>query len=265
MMIDLEGHTIDGKASTNTSTQEKLSVQEKGLFCAVNTLSLVGNLESCLTKTEINVRNVERLLIELLKPTRKELPRKDKAISSNTYLRAMQSALTCAMAERDEAQAQLVASRVIHIHEMEQLKRKHENLKEKLFLIEKMENRESAAAAAFFLGQESVPNIHSLKEKSRDKMTQDSDEELLALCKQLSYEISCRVSSDLEIIRLKESRKIERDIELSEREDIREQLKSSHLKIDQEKQLRLEAEEERNRWKQSYLQLLSAAQVEEPI
>jgi hypothetical protein len=255
MIKDTEEH---GKVSPNIPSQEIPFVNGGSLIFAPNTVSLIRSLESCLTRTEVNVRNVERLLSESRKPSKKELPYKGNELSSNTYLRAMQSALTCAMTERDEVHAQLVASRVLHMHEMEQLKRKHENLKEKLFLIEKMENRESAAAAAFFLGQESIPDIHTLKQKSRDKMTQDSDEELLALCKQLSYEISCRVSSELESIRLKESRKLERDIELSQREDLQQQLKSSNLRMDQERQLRLETEEERNRWRLSYLQLLNA-------
>ena len=224
-----------------------------------NTLKLINVLESNINNIETNARNVEKLAVTC-SHTREEIksPQEEHDVTSNTYLNAIQSTLTSVMTERDEVHAQLIASRVFHIHEMEQMKRKYENLKEKLFLIEKMENRETADAAAFFLGQELLSDsTNSLQQKTRDKMIQDSDEELIALCKQLSYEISCRVSLELEIIRLKENRKIEKDLGLSQVESLRCQLKRCNLQMEQEKQLRLEAEEDRNRWKHAFQKLLN--------
>jgi hypothetical protein len=68
-------------------------------------------------------------------------------------------------------------------------------------------------------------------------MMQNSDEELIALCQQLSGEISARTSASLEIIRLKEGRSIERTHEASEKEALKDELKrvKERLALEQSK------------------------------
>jgi len=181
------------------------------------------------------------------------------ALSSSVYNEEMQEALAAVMAERDEAHVQLIASRVIHSHEMEQERRRVFVLKNKLEYTERFCNDDSGAVANFFLGQE-ITEKNSIN-KIEMQMIQNTDEELLALCRQLSSEISLRVSGELEILRLKERRKIDHDVNIAEQAILREEVQRCKKQLKEEAQRRQLAEDEKRRWEQSFQQLINNPDV----
>ena len=146
---------------------------------------------------------------------------------------AMHEALMNVMAERDEAHAQLIATNVLHVHELEQERKKNDRLERKL-----------EAAEARIRAMPSMPPLlmnfnlnmdDKLKREAEAKAKslqtyeaqakQDSDAELLTLCQQLAGEISAKTAATLEIIRLKESRDIERKNEDAEKQALKAELK----------------------------------------
>lgn len=155
-----------------------------------------------------------------------------------TLHEAMHESLMNVMVERDEAHAQLVGASVLHVHEMEQERKKVERLSHQLRVAEKnlAERNTAAAPQPFFLGR-SLHGKQDAPKKDQDtspsktmkkfdeKMQQSSEDELMALCQQLANEIQTRTSASLEIIRLKESRNIERENERKEKEALQEELR----------------------------------------
>ena len=146
---------------------------------------------------------------------------------------AMHEALMNVMAERDEAHAQLIATNVLHVHELEQERKKNYRLERKL-----------EAAEARMRAMPTMPPLlmnlnlamddklkREADEKARSLQTyeiqakQDSDAELLTLCQQLAGEISAKTAATLEIIRLKESRDVERKNEEAEKQALKAELK----------------------------------------
>ena len=176
--------------------------------------------------------------------------------ASNEFSIALHEALMAVMVERDEAQSELVAERVFHTHELDQERRRNEMLEKKIEYMEKLANEDSASAAAFFLGQEEIPNKHTLGKIER-AMVQNVDAELMELCRQLSSEISMRVSSELEILRLKESRKIERETDSAERKILEEKVKFFKEKMEEAQAERDAAMKESESWKKSFGEIVS--------
>ena len=82
------------------------------------------------------------------------------------------------------------------------------------------------------------------------EMQQNSDAEIIALCEQLSGEISSRTQAALEVIRLKESRAVERKHEAEEKDALRDELMRVREMLDKEQKKAQEAQQEADRWKQ---------------
>ena len=167
--------------------------------------------------------------------------------------RAMQEALISAMAERDEAHSQLVASSVLHVTEMEEERKKNDRLTRKLVVAEKL-NAETGAGGSFFLGKDEIAQKHNISANAM----QSSDEELLAMCRQLSNEIAEKTNASLEIVRLKESHKIERDAENARREEMQNQIDDLKRQLAAEKSRRQESEKETDKWKHSFNKAVSS-------
>lgn len=172
------------------------------------------------------------------------------------YSIALHDALLAVMVERDGAQSQLMAERVFHTHELDQERRKIEMLEKKIDYLKKALNEGSSSAAAFFLGQEEIPNKNSLN-KIEKSMVQNVDAELMELCRQLSSEISSRVSSELEVLRLRESRKIEREMESVERKMLDDQVNYYKKKMEEAQAERDTAIRETVKWKTSFEKLVA--------
>jgi hypothetical protein len=141
----------------------------------------------------------------------------------------MHEALMKVMEERDEAHAQLIAANVLHIHELEQERKRTERLEKKLEFAEARFQATPSLPPMFMglnLGLDEKPRREAERklQNFEAQAKQDSDAELLTLCQQLAGEISAKTGAALEIIRLKESRDIERSNEAMEKQALKDEL-----------------------------------------
>jgi hypothetical protein len=173
------------------------------------------------------------------------------SFTTERFQEAMHSALMKVMEERDESHATMVASNVLHVHEMGQQKKKAAHLETQLDVAKKT----AAANTNRFRMAEDPAEKERLRIYER-VMMQNSDEELIALCQQLSGEISARTSASLEIIRLKEGRSIERTHEASEKQALKDELNRTKELLARE-QSKAEAQKRTSeRWQYSYEEII---------
>jgi len=253
--LHMQEYIPDTMESTFDGTSSKLVSEERLWDYESELAKIVSLVESCrgaIHQTRRQTVLVNRLATEVFSSTTKSMKEEIKYLPSpSKYSMALHDALMSVMAERDEAQSQLVAERVFHTHQLDQEQRKIELLEKKVHYLEKLNNEDSASAAAFFLGQEEIPNKYNLG-KIEEAMVQNVDAELMELCRQLSSEISLRVSSELEILRLKESRKIERETESVERKMLDDQVTHYKQKMEEALAQRDAAIQETEKWKKSF-------------
>lgn len=166
---------------------------------------------------------------------------------------AMHTALMKVMAERDEAHAQLVSASVLHAHKLDQERKKVARLEAKFDLANKMAQR--PVIPRFGLDRKRMQEEEEERAKLQKKqlaMQQDSDAEIVALCEQLSGEISSRTKAALEVTRLKEARIIEKKQEMEEKDALRDELTQLRDTLRKEQKKAQEAKLEAERWKQCY-------------
>lgn len=157
------------------------------------------------------------------------------------FRESMHNALMSVMEERDEAHARLIAAGVLHIHEMEQQRKTINRLAQEL-------------SEAKLLTENTTSKVDHRMRRSNivQDMQQDSEAELVSLCQQLASEIAARTSAGLEILRLKEGRKIEREQEASERLALMAELEKTRELLSAERARCAESCAESKRWRQSY-------------
>jgi len=218
---------------------------------------LLDKCELAVSKTERQITRAQRLAAQTIKREASDSYGIGiKESNTNTFTKeVMQDALINVMKERDEMHSHLVAFRILHTHEMDQIQRKNGLLESKLKFAEQINNKDTAPAAAFFLGQETIPDLNSMT-KIEIAMVQNVDDELLALCKQLSSEISSRVAAELEVIRLKESRRIEREVETTERSNLEAEVKFFKQKFEEERNRSNAVKTEKEMWQRSFEELV---------
>ena len=163
--------------------------------------------------------------------------------SSSQYENAVSTALLKVLEERDKAHARMVAADVLHAHEMEQQRKKV------LALEAKLESE---------VNHTDAPSLTSEAPKPQGLMQQDSDAELVALCQQLSTEISGRTSASLEVNRLKEARKIEQEHVDREKKDLLAEIERLRDLLAKERDKRRESEREVATWKLSFQEAINA-------
>ena len=156
---------------------------------------------------------------------------------------AVHQVLLQVMAERDESHARMVAAGVLHVHETEQLRKQVSRLK-----------------AQIKAGSETPDHQDEKAQQLKNEMQQDSDMELVSLCQQLAGEISARTNASLEVIRLKESRKIERDTEEAEKNALLREAIEARQALTKERERAENAERQMEEWKASYESLVRAQQ-----
>jgi vacuolar-type H+-ATPase subunit I/STV1 len=117
---------------------------------------------------------------------------------------AMHSALKNVMTDRDDAQASLIASSVLHVHEIERERKKGELAMKKLQVVEAHLKRQQQGG--LFAERFKDPRIEDSKnvQKSLEEMLKGSEEEINELCKQLAKEVAEKTAAKLEIYRLQE-------------------------------------------------------------
>jgi hypothetical protein len=164
--------------------------------------------------------------------------------TSRHFREAMYTSLMQVMEERDEAHARMVASDVIHVHELEQQKKEAQRIQSRL--LKSVAQAQSKSSS----GNKVVPDVHSILHEKEMRLS--SDAELASICQQLSTEIASRSSKSLEVLRLKESRKVERENEEAERQKLEEELNRTRALLANEKAKLERSEQEMLSWKQSY-------------
>lgn len=176
------------------------------------------------------------------------------SVHSSTYQEAMHVALMRAMEERDEAQARMVAAEVLHVHEMDQQRKKTAHFAAQM-----------EAEKATSQDDKSFDKAKAMTTRISQQMQQNSDAELLALCQQLAGEISGRTEAALEVSRLKETRQIERDCEIREKKALLQEI--DHLKqlLAQEQQKTESAQEASGNWKKSFQEAVQAQEQLHPV
>ena len=125
-------------------------------------LSLIENCSCAISKAKRQATIADSLSSEPVPCSTIKMLNDCNSCSSKQYSLAVHDTLMAVMGDRDEAQSQLMAERVFHTHELDQERRKVEMLEKKVEYLRKVNNSESASAAAFFLGQEDIPSKNSL-------------------------------------------------------------------------------------------------------
>jgi hypothetical protein len=177
---------------------------------------------------------------------------------------AMHDALMKVMAERDESLAQLIASNVLHVHELEQERKKNDNMTLHLAVANALAVAKPNVPQLFmhFNGdkpkQDAQAKLQQVKIQNFELQVQNSDAQVIALCQQLAGEISAKTAATLEIIRLKEGRDIERKAEAAEKEALKDELKRVKQLLAEHQHEKDEARRESDNWKQSHENLVAA-------
>jgi hypothetical protein len=163
---------------------------------------------------------------------------------SHRFREAMYGTLAKVMEERDEAQARMVAAGVLHVHEMDQQRK----------IVQRLQLEVEALKARPAAGDSS--DASDEVRRAARALQQDSEAELLSLCQQLASEISSRTSASLEIVRLKESRDLERENERAERQALEDELRRTRELLAGERAKLERSRRESSNWKESYEEVL---------
>lgn len=148
------------------------------------------------------------------------------------------------MAERDEAHARMVSSDVLHVHEMEQQRRKVEHVESQLDVLKRR-------ATANMSSEREKREMETLRRFDRERQN-DMDEELVSLCQQLAGEISARTQASLEIVRLKETRKAEQEHEAAEKQALKDEIVQLRQELEKERKKAVLARQESGSWRDGF-------------
>ena len=169
--------------------------------------------------------------------------------ASNLFRDAMHSALMAVMEERDEAHARMLSAEVLHVHEMEQQRKITGNLTAELELLKESVLRKKQS--------ETKNGAETARKVDRQY---DSDAELVSLCQQLAGEISARTSASLEIIRLKEGRKIEQENEAIEKKALKNEISQLRQELARERKRSYLARRESGSWRESFHEAVNGSE-----
>ena len=192
------------------------------------------------------------------------------SIITDGLRKSLHEALILVMAERDEAHARMVAASVMHVHEVEQERKKVAILVEKLMIAQALAASFTNHDIAGFVNP--FQNNNTERDKARkeseenlkklsDRMLQNTDIELIALCEQLSGEIASKTSKSLEILRLHECRKVEKELDLAEKQALQAELKRVKEALVVQQVKLEEARHDTKVWKEAYDELEGHLQI----
>jgi hypothetical protein len=179
--------------------------------------------------------------------------------ASSQFRDAMHAALMKVMEERDEAHARMVSAEVLHVHEMDQQRKKSAHLSTQL---ETMKKREESKGTKF-RDEKEKREAETLR-TYESSLQHDADAELLSLCQQLAGEISARTSASLEVIRLKENRKIEQKHEEAEKKALRDVVIQLKQQLAEQRKKAELARQESGSWRESFEEVVQIREVRMP-
>lgn len=231
-----------------------LSTCEAELLRAENSVAVNSKAE----------KNVPKAPFPQLAPTPLFLyPKLDKpllpASVQEQLNQSVHEALISVMAERDESNAQLVGSNVLHVHEVEREKRKNKMLEFELEVAKQgtQTNQPPSGfnlfAQKFDVGQKPDDKQQKdLEAKLKQLQRENNDDMMTALSRQLAIEINSKTEYEAEIKRMKESEKLKTDNKASENKALKEELKRVKELLAAEEQKKENAIKEAEHWKSSY-------------
>ena len=265
--------TIENVAQNVTDSMLTGSETILALTSAVQTEILRAEAKEMLSQREANAKS----------PLQKLQQNSSRQPSAPPYLepllpstisdglrKSLHEALIMVMAERDEAHARMIAASVMHVHEVEQERKKVSVLVEKLMIAQSLAASVTSHDIAGFVNP--FQNNNAVRDKARkeseenlkklsDRMLQNTDIELIALCEQLSGEIASKTSKSLEILRLNESRKIEKEYDLAEKQALQAELKRVKEALAVQQAKFEEAQHDTIVWKEAYEELEGQTQI----
>jgi len=176
---------------------------------------------------------------------------------------SIQKSLMDAMAERDEAHAQLIGANVMHTHSLERMRKKNERLEidatlsEEIAKIRLQQDPQPHFANFFGKSDEKLKKMQDAIIRKIEKVTHmirnnDTDAEMTELCSQLASEISTKTSFALEIKRLNEIREKERTTHSFEKEAMKNEMRRLQKLLEVERQETSKAYNEVSHWKALY-------------
>lgn len=144
---------------------------------------------------------------------------------------AIHSALKNVMTDRDDAQASLIASSVLHVHEIERERKKGELAMKKLQVAEAHLKRQQQGG--LFAERFKDPRVEDSKivQNSLEEMLKGSEEEIKALGKQLAQEVAEKTAAKLEIYRLQEITNHLRASDSAEKKALEEELRKARAAL----------------------------------
>ena len=128
---------------------------------------------------------------------------------------------------------------------MEQQRKKTANLTTELELLKRTLTTDGSRSHV----NEKVQDAETLRQIERQH---DTDAELISLCQQLAGEISARTTASLEVIRLKESRKIEQENEAMEKQALQDEIAQLRQQLSLERKRSQLARQESGSWRESF-------------
>jgi hypothetical protein len=156
------------------------------------------------------------------------------------------------MQERDEAQSRLVQAEILHKIESEELSIRVSDLASQLAAAKRSHDSPSDKDDIHTVS--TTTNQHHLQHQN--KAIYDSDLELQSLCQQLAGEISARTAAELAIVRMKESRTLEQEIENTNRRALQNEVKELRALVQQMSVREKELVQESRMWRDSFDALL---------
>eukprot|EP00980_Cylindrotheca_fusiformis_P029738 scaffold23803_cov132-Cylindrotheca_fusiformis.AAC.2 len=180
--------------------------------------------------------------------------------------KSLHDALISVMAERDEANAQLVGTNVLHVHEVETEKRKNKLLAFELevakqgLLSSQPPNGLNLFGQRFDVGKTVDKPQKDLEAKLKQFQRENNDDMMMALSQQLAIEIHSKTEIEAEINRIKESEKVKLTTESKENLALKEELKRMRDLLAAEEQKKEDAIEDAERWKSAYERLKAQKQ-----
>ncbi|KAL7581501.1 hypothetical protein ACA910_022070 [Epithemia clementina (nom. ined.)] len=160
-------------------------------------------------------------------------------VLSSRLHNAVHDALMEVMAERDQSRANFAAADVLHVHELQQERKRSKRLAEEL------EEKKSL-----------LPEDKAQARIRKQQQETNNDNELLSLCQQLSTEIAARTSATLEIERLKDMRKTERSNESAEKEALQEEIRKLKEQLELERNATRTARRASSTWQKSFEEVM---------
>ena len=257
---------------TATSLIETSSTAEK-------ILALTSAVQTELLRAEADGIFVQRVAPSL-SPKEKTIRQLSTRSSSLPYLEpllpsaisdslrdSLHNALMAVMAERDEARARLIAASVLHAHEVEQERKQIFLLGTKLKIAQALAENpvqdgfvnpfQNNNAAREQARRESEENLKLLT----DSIAKNTDAEMVSLCQQLSREIESKTEKALEVVRLQECHKLERETDLAEKQALQAELKRVKEEVGYKQAKLKEIQQEAEAWKEAYEELQGLAQL----